>query len=75
MLSAWFEKIRTEFVARAFGEVNEFESAREIDYVNERLQNDFLISSNSNSLPLVLTDHDPLQVRSQGVARGSCGAH
>lgn len=75
MLSAWFERIRTEFVTRAFGEPSEPESAREIDYVNERLQNDFLISSNSNSLPLVLTDHDPLQVRPQGVARGSCGSY
>lgn len=75
MLSAWFERFRTQFVARAFGETSEFESAREIAYVNERLQNDFLISTNSSSLPLVPTDHDPLHVRSQGVARGSCGAH
>ena len=75
MLSAWFERIGTEFVARAFGEPSEFESAREIAYVDERLQNDFLISEYSSSLPRVLTDHDSLQVRSQGVARGSCGAH
>lgn len=75
MLSAWFERLRTQFVARAFGEPSEAESAREVAYVRERLQNDFLISTNSSSLPLVPTDHDPLQVRSQGVARGSCGAH
>lgn len=75
MLSAWFERLGTQFVARAFGEATEFERARVITYVNERLQNDFLISTNSSSLPWVPTDHDPLHVRSQGVARGSCGAH
>lgn len=75
MLSAWFERVRTQFVARAVGEPSEYERVREIAYVSERLQNDFLIPTNSSSQPLALTDHDPLHVRSQGVARGSCGAH
>jgi len=75
MLSTWFERFRAQFIAIAFGEASEFEKARESAYVNERLQNNLLIPTNSSSKPSALTDHDPLQVRSQSVAGHSCGAH
>jgi hypothetical protein len=75
MWSTRFKKIKAMFVTAIFAEASEFEKARESAYVNERLQNNFLIPTNSSSMPTALTDHDSLQVRSQGVARRSCGAH
>lgn len=74
MWSAWFERVKTR-VTDIFAGASEFEAARESAYVAERLQNNLLISTNSNSMPLAPTDHDPLQVRSQSVARRPCRAH
>ena len=73
MLPTWFERFKTRFIATLFGETSEFEKARESAYVNERLQNNLLIPTNSSRMTSALIDHDPLQVRSQGIAGHSCG--
>ena len=75
MWSARFEKLKTLFVTALVAETNEFETAREIAYVNERLQNNLLISTTLSSTPFSPKSHDALQVRSQGVAGRPCGAH
>lgn len=75
MWSARFERLKTLFVSIIFTEASESEAEREIAYVRERLQNNFLLSTNSSSMPLALTNHDPLQVPSQGVAGHPCRAH
>lgn len=75
MWSARFKRFKTLFVTAIFAEVSESRMAREIDYVNERLQNGFLISANSNSMSFSLTNRDPRQVRTQSVVRRSCEAY
>lgn len=75
MRSTWFGRMKALFVTALSTEGSGREATRELAFVNERLGNNFLIPTNSNSMPLTLTDHDSLQVRSQGVARHSCGAH
>ena len=75
MWSTRFERLKALLVAAIAAKAGGSEAAREIAYVKERLQNNFLIPTNSNSMPLAPTDHDSFQVRSQGVARRPCGAH
>lgn len=68
MWSAWFQRVKTLFVVTVFAKASEFETSRKIAYVNERLHNNFLIPADANSMALPLTDHEPLQVRSQNFA-------
>lgn len=77
MWTARFERLKTLFVAaiRAKKRRSELETARVIAYVEERLQNSFLLPVNAKGMQFPSADHDPLQVRSQGVARHSCRAH
>ncbi|WIM05441.1 MAG: hypothetical protein OHM77_12260 [Candidatus Nitricoxidivorans perseverans] len=74
MWSAWFKRLKAR-VTDIFAGASEFEAARENAYVAERLENNFLISTNSNSMPMALTAHDSLQARSQSVACRPCRAH
>lgn len=70
-----FESMKNLFLATLSAEAGELETARKIAFVNERLQNNFLILTGSRNTPTTPTDHDQLQDRSQGVARNPCGAH
>lgn len=47
MWSAWFERLKTKIVAVTSAEAIEFETARQLAFVNERLQNNFLIPARS----------------------------
>lgn len=51
------------------------DAARVVAYAQERLQNNFLLADTADGMPRPFADHDSFQVRSQGTARCSCGAH
>lgn len=75
MSFAWFRRMKTELAARALGEASEFETIRQLAYVNERLQNDFLIPIHASSPTSIATDHAQFDVRPQDIARRSCRAY
>lgn len=75
MSFAWFRRVTTELAARAFGEASEFEATRQLAYVNERLQSDFLIPIHTSRPSFIATDHAQLHVRPQDIARRSCRAY
>lgn len=75
MWSAWFERLKAQLAAVTSAETIEFETARQVACVRERLQNNFLIPTSSGDKPFAPIDQGPVQVRPLGVARRSCGAH
>jgi len=77
MWTARFERLLIRFAAaiRARRRCSALEASRTIACVEERLQNNFLLPNIGERMSPTAADHDSLQIRSQGVARHSCGAH
>lgn len=80
MSFAWFRRVKTKLAARAlaaraFGEASEFETTRQLAYVNERLQRDFLIPFLAIRPTSIPTDPAQSHVRPQDIARRSCRAY
>lgn len=75
MWTARFKRFETLLVAalRAKRRESASDTARVIAYVEERLQNSFLLSTHATHRSAA--DHDSFQVRPQGAARHSCRAH